>query len=147
MLLNMRRKLMMLLSQVNYLAVLLCGIVAIGFGALWYSPFLFGKMWMQETDEFDEDVKNRNNSIRVYGLTFLGHVTMAYVLARIMVYTNATTVTEGMRIAFLCWVGFTASTMMINAAYEKKSIRVVAVDGGYHLIILLIFGIIIGAWQ
>ena len=137
----------MLLSQVNFLAVIFCGIVAMGLVALWYSPLLFGKMWMQEVDESDEDVKRRNNSVRVYGLTFLGHIVMAYVLARIMVYTNATTVTEGMRMAFLCWAGFTASAIMINAVYGKKSIRLVAIESGYHLIALLVFGIILGVWQ
>jgi hypothetical protein len=136
---------MALLSQVNYFAVLTCGIIATGLGYLWYSPFFFGKLWLQEKDQTEEELKRRNSSFRIYGLTFLGHIVMAYVLARIMSYTNATTVTESMRLAFLCWVGFTASTMLINAVYEKKSIRLVAVDGGYHLIVLLIFGIVLGA--
>ena len=136
---------MALLSQVNYLAVLVCALVATGLGTLWYSPFLFGKLWLQETEQSEEELKRRNSSVRIYGLTFLGHLAMAYVLARVMSYTNATTVTESMRLAFLCWTGFTASTMLINAVYEKKSIRLVAVDGGYHLIVLLVFGVILGA--
>ena len=138
---------MALLSSVNYLAVLICGIVGVGLGSLWYSPFLFGKLWLQELEESEEEIKRRNSSVRIYGLTFLGHFVMAYMLARIMSYTNASTVIESMRLAFICWFGFTASTMLINAVYEKKSIRLVAVDGGYHLIALLVFGIILGAMQ
>lgn len=138
---------MTVLASVNYFAILVCGVVAIGLGSLWYSPFLFGKLWLQETDHSEEDLKRRSSSLRIYGLTFIGHLVMAYVLARVMNYTNATTVIEGMRIAFLCWLGFTAASMLINAVYEKKSIRLVAVDGGYHLIVLLVFGIILGAMQ
>lgn len=137
---------MILSSHVNYLAVLICGVVATGLGFLWYGPFLFGKMWLQEVDQSDEDIKRRNNSFRVYGLTFVGHLVMAYVLARVLSYTNAVTITEAIRISFLCWIGFTAASMMINAVYEKKSIRLVAVDGGYHLIVLILFSIILGAW-
>jgi len=52
-----------------------------------------------------------------------------------------------MRIGFLCWFGFTLTTMTINALLEGKSLRLVLVDGGYHLIVFLLFGIVLGAWQ
>ncbi len=138
---------MTVLASVNYFAILVCGVVAIGFGYLWYSPFLFGKLWLQEIDQSEEDLKRRGSLIRIYGLTFLGHLVMAYVLARIISYTNSTTVIECMRLSFLCWLGFTGATMLVNAVYERKSIRLVAVDGGYHLIVLLVFGIILGSFQ
>ncbi len=33
--------------MVNYLAVLVSSVVGMGIGALWYSPLLFGKLWMR----------------------------------------------------------------------------------------------------
>ena len=33
--------------HINILAVIVAGIVTFGIGALWYSPLLFGKHWMQ----------------------------------------------------------------------------------------------------
>lgn len=138
---------MEIIDSVNYLAVLICGIFAVGLGSLWYSPFIFGKMLMEETDKTDDELKRNLNPIKLYGLSFLGHLVMAYALARVMVFVSATTAIEGARIAFLCWLGFTAATMMINALYEGKSVRLVLVDGGYHLIIFLSFGTLLGAWH
>jgi hypothetical protein len=138
---------MEMVTSINYLAVFVCGVLAMAVGSLWYSPFVFGKMWMEEVDKSDEEIKRNLNPVKLYGLSFVGHLVMAYVLARVMVYINATTAIEGARIAFLCWLGFTAATMMINALYEGKSIRLVLVDGGYHLIVLLAYGTLLGAWQ
>lgn len=138
---------MPLIVQMNYLAVLVCGVVAMGLGVLWYSPFLFGKIWLDSLDKSEDDLKKKFNPLKTYGLAFVGHLIMAYALARIMVYTGADSVAQGIRIAFLCWIGFTAATMTINAVFEGKSIRLILVDGGYHLIVLHVFGIILGAWQ
>ncbi len=137
---------MALHGEVNYWAVLLCAAVAMGISPLWYSSFLFGKMWMDTIDKTEEEIKKDFNPIKTYGLAFLGQLVMAYTLARIMSYLGADTVAQGIRLAFLCWIGFIASAMMINSLFEGKSIRQVLVDGGYHLIVLLLFGTILGAW-
>ena len=34
------------MGEVNLLAVLVSGVAAMVIGALWYSPLLFGKLWM-----------------------------------------------------------------------------------------------------
>ncbi len=138
---------MELVGSVNYLAVFVCAVLATGLGFTWYSPFLLGKMWLDSIDKNEEEIRRSNNPYKVYGLAFLGHFIMAYGLARVMMLTNSTTVTEGIRLAFLCWFGFTMATMMINTLFEGKSLRLVLVDGGYHLIVFLMFGIVLGAWS
>lgn len=138
---------MTLHGDVNYWAVLLCGVLAMGLGAFWYSPFLFGKIWMESLDKSEEELKKDFNPVRTYGLAFLGHLIMAYALARVMTYTDASTVAQGIRIAFLCWIGFTAATMFINSLFEGKKIERLGVDAGYHLIVLLVYGAVLGAWQ
>jgi len=124
---------MTLSSDVNYLAVLVCAIVAMGIGSFWYSPFLLGKMWLDSMEKSEEEIRK--------------DLIIAYSIARLTIYVNATTVTEGMRLGFLCWFGFTLTTMTINALFEGKSLRLVLVDGGYHLIVFLVYGIILGAWR
>lgn len=132
---------------VNYLAVLTCGLIAMTASYFWYSPFLLGKMWLDSMEKTEEEIGKDSKPLKKYGISFLGYLVIAYSLARIMIYVNATTVTEGMRIGFLCWFGFTLTTMTINALLEGKSLRLVLVDGGYHLIVFLLFGIVLGAWQ
>jgi hypothetical protein len=72
---------------------------------------------------------------------------MAYALAQVMALTQSNTSAEGMRLGFLCWIGFTASTMLINYTFEGGSFKRFFIDAGYHLIVLLIFGLILGVWS
>jgi len=134
-------------TDVNYLAVLTCAIVAMGISYFWYSPFLLGKMWLDSIEKSEEEIRKEFKPVKTYGISFVSYLIIAFSIARMMMYVNATTVTEGMRLGFLCWFGFTATTMTINALLEGKSLRLVLVDGGYHLIVFLIYGVILGAWQ
>ena len=135
------------LNGINYLAVLICGILATGLAALWYSPMLLGKMWLVAVDKSEEELKQEFNPVKAYSLSFIAQLVIAYVLATIMNYVGATTPQEGIRMAFLAWIGFTATTMTINMLFEGKTFKQFVVDGGYHLIVFIIYGIILGAWQ
>lgn len=138
---------MTLETNVNFLAVFVCAIIAMAISYFWYSPFLLGKMWLDSMEKTEEEVRKEIKPLKTYGISFIAYLILAYSLSRIMVYVNATTITEGIRIGFLCWFGFTLTIMTINALLEGKSLRLVLIDGGYHLIIFLVFGIVIGAWQ
>ena len=52
------------LNGINYLAVLVCGILAMGLGALWYSPMLLGKMWLVAVDKSEEELKQEFNPVK-----------------------------------------------------------------------------------
>ena len=135
------------LNGINYLAVLVCGILAMGLGALWYSPMLLGKMWLVAVDKSEEELKQEFNPVKAYSISFIAQLVIAYVLATIMNSVGATTPQEGIRLAFMTWIGFTATTMTINMLFEGKTFKQFVVDGGYHLIVFIIYGIILGAWQ
>jgi Na+/glutamate symporter len=46
--------------DVNYLAILVCGVVFMVLGALWYSPILFGKKWMTFIGKSEEEIKEQS---------------------------------------------------------------------------------------
>ncbi|MDP3443392.1 MAG: DUF1761 domain-containing protein [Ignavibacteria bacterium] len=134
-------------ASINYLAVLVCALVSLGLGLLWYSPFLFGKIWIESIDKTEEEIEKENNPFKTYPLLFLAQLVMAYVLARMMVYADATTLAEGVRIAFLGWIGFTAATMFANSIFEGTKLKKLGVDSGYHLVVFLTYGAILGIWH
>ena len=137
---------MPVILQVNYWAVLVCGVVSMGIGGLWYSPNVLGRTWMDAVDKTEEELKKGFNPFKTFGLSFMGHLFIAYSLAQLMAHSNASTVSEGIRLSFLCWLGFIAAPMAINSLFEGRSKKLLLVDCGYHLIVILIFGIILGAW-
>ncbi|MCX7875111.1 MAG: DUF1761 domain-containing protein [Melioribacteraceae bacterium] len=129
---------------INYWAILFCGIIGMVFGYLWYSPFLFGKFWLSAIDKTEDELKKDFKPIKTFGLTFLSNLFIAYVIARLMVLTNASTIEEGIRISFLCWLGFTFATNFINAQFEKKEVKLLLIDSGFHMVVTITYGTILG---
>jgi len=138
---------MTIIVQVNYLAVFVCAIVSMIIGSVWYSPMLLGRTWMEEVDKSEDELKKEFNPLKTYGIAFLSNLFIAFSLAQLMAHSNATTVAAGIRLAFLCWFGFIVAPMVINSLFEGKSFKLLLVDSGHHLIVILVFGIILGAWS
>jgi len=138
---------MQVFVHVNYIAVLFCGVISIVISLFWYSPMLLGKIWLDSIEKTEEEIEKELKSFKTYIFSFIGHILLAYALAQVMASTQSNTSAEGMRLGFLCWIGFTASTMLINYTFEGGSFKRFFIDGGYHLIVLLIFGLILGAWS
>ncbi|MHB8907140.1 MAG: DUF1761 domain-containing protein [Melioribacteraceae bacterium] len=138
---------MSIIVQVNYLAVLVCAVISMIIGSVWYSPMLLGRTWMEEVDKSEDELKKEFNPLKTYGIAFLSNLFIAFSLAQLMAHSNATTVAAGIRLAFLCWFGFIVAPMVINSLFEGKSFKLILVDSGHHLIVILVFGIILGAWS
>jgi hypothetical protein len=137
---------MSLLVEVNYWAVLICGVISMIIGFVWYSPMLMGRMWMEEIEKTEDDMKMGFNALKTYGFAFVCNLFIAFSLAQLMAHSNAYTVAGGIRLAFLCWFGFILAPMIINSLFEGKSFKLLLVDSGHHLIVILVFGIVLGAW-
>ena len=132
--------------NINYLAVIVCGVISMIVGAMWYGPIL-GKLWMKQYGYTEEDLKKNFNPAKTYSLAVLGHIIMALVLAYLISLTNAQTISEGFRISFSCWLGFIAATMFINNLFSRKTLTLFFIDCGYQLVNMVVFGIILVLWK
>ncbi len=131
------------MTGVNYLAVLVAAIINMAIGALWYSPALFGKSWMELMG-----LKARMAaSQRAYALTFVGSLLMAYAVARVVWYAQAHSVVAGALIGLLAWIGFVATTHGANYLFEGKSFRLYGINTGYPLVSLIIMGALLAVWK
>ncbi len=138
---------MQLAHEINLFAVFVCSLIAMGIGVLYHSPMLLGKIWIESMDKSEEDIEKNFKSIKTLSVSFLSQLVMMYVLALLISYANATTPEEGLRVGFLAWIGFVGTTMTITYLYEGKTFKHFIVDSGYHFIVLLINGFILGMWQ
>lgn len=131
--------------DINYLAVLVCAIIAMPIGAVWYGPF-FGKAWMKEVGKTEEELKKDFNPGKTYGLAVVGHFFIALVVAYVLQLFGAGSVVDGVRIALTAWFGFVAAPMFINGLFHGTSNKLFSINSGYHLINLLVFAIILVLW-
>jgi hypothetical protein len=53
---------------------------------------------------------------------------------------------HGVRVGFLAWAGFIATTIMMDYQFEGRTFTIWAINTGYPLIGMLVMGAVLGAW-
>ena len=130
--------------DVNWIAVLLCGISSMLLGGLWYSPLLFGQVWQRGAGLSDAELAGGNMAV-IYGLAFLLSLLAASVFALFLGrdMTLEASVAAGAA-AGLCWVG---AAFGINYLFERRGLAHWLVNGGYHTLQFTLFGLILGLFD
>src|SRR6476660_4828867 len=93
---------------VNNVAVLVAGVVIFMLGGLWYSPVLFAKKWMALQGRSAEDMSGGGNMAAMYIQVFVCGLITAWVLAIVIEFLPVLDVIRAVKLAVLCWLGFTA---------------------------------------
>ena len=135
------------LISVNWLAVLVCGIVLMVIGFVWYS--VFGSQWSKYTGWTREKIAQSTQSqmITSYGITFLTALVSVFVLAGILHLTKTTTYPRSLAMAGLVWLGFTAAPAASSTAFERRPWGLWLIVTGNTLVSLLISAVILCAWR
>jgi len=132
------------MPEVNYLAVLAAAVATFALGGLWYSPALFGKVWQREAGVSEEKMKTANMTL-IFGLTFVLSLIAAWVFALFLGPRPPMALGLGAGFsAGLCWV---AASLGINYLFERKSLKLWLINGGYHTLQFTIIGLILALWH
>lgn len=130
--------------KTNYPAVVVAAIAYWFLGALWYA-LLFSKPWMALEHMTDEQARSMN-PILPYVITFLLNLLIAFVLAQLCLWRNATTAARGAALGILLWVGFVGPITYTTYMYEMRPWQLFAINEFYPLVGLCLMGAILGAW-
>ena len=133
--------------DINYLAVLIAALASYVLGALWYSPVLFGKLWMKlsKIDPKNMDAAKKHLAWR-YGSGFIATVVMSYILAHWVDYAGAITIRGGLQAGFWAWLGFVATVTLSSVLWENKPFKLYLLNNTYHLVSLLLMGSLLAVW-
>jgi hypothetical protein len=131
------------MMDVNWLAIILCGVAYMILGSLWYSPLLFSKPWQKLSGVKMGGSSKQGGLMQMMAISFVASLVMAYVMSVIFKAINPATVMDGMIGGFWIWLGFVASTTVINGVYLKKPYQLMAIEAGFFLVDLLAFGAIL----
>jgi hypothetical protein len=134
----------MTFAGVNYLAVVIAAIVAFMIGAGWYMSL--GKIWVEAQGLTPEKMQS-NKSKLPFIYTFVAELVMAWVLAGLMAHLGPGQVTflNGIVSGAFCWLGFVITALVVNVSFSMRDMRLLWIDGGHWLIVLVVMGAIIGA--
>ena len=134
--------------EINYLAVLVAASVYYVGGALWYSPILFGKSWMNLVGLTEEKLKEgQKNAWKSYLIAAISTILISYGIARIEGYLNVITIGGGLHTGFWTWICFVVTTMATNNSFAGRPFKLVIIDGGYHLYGFVVMGVVLAVWK
>lgn len=129
------------MPDVSLLATVVATALGFALGALWYGP-LFGKRWMAAVGMTLEEIQKDFSPVKTYGATFVLGLIASYAFG-LYVGPNpgrAFSIVAGAA-AGLCWV---ATSLATNYLFERRSVALIAINGGYHVVRFTLIGLTFG---
>jgi hypothetical protein len=137
---------MYILTNINWLSVLVATIGYFMLGAIWYS-FLFQKKWIEYTKvNVDQANAKKGAAAMMFGSFVMMFITSA-AIAILCEFMDQHHWQEGLHLGLLTGLGFAFTSMAINMLYEQKPLGLYMINGGYQLFGNIIAAIIITAWR
>lgn len=139
---------MQYLHFINIWAVIVSAVVAFAVGAVWYSPLLFAKQWMQAHGHTPEKLAvMQKQSQRAYAVSFVCFLVMATVMNLLVALIHMSAVTAGIKLGLLCWLGFAVTIGLTANLYSDRPLKAFLIDAGYQLVYFVIMGAILAGWH
>lgn len=136
---------------INYWAVLVCSVLAMVLGAIWYGP-IFGKKWTKiaggNPDDLEARKKMQREAGKLYALQFLLGLFQIWVLAY---YISGWQGVSGVENALWIWAAFIMPTVAASSMWNNDSAKVAwarfFIQAGYQFVLFIILGLILGFWK
>lgn len=137
--------------EINYLAIIVCAIIAMALGALWYGP-LFGKKWLKVIGADKADLEARKKMQQsagpLYFIQFILTLFQVLVLAHLI---NDAEKVGGLERSLWIWAAFIMPMLAANAMWNNDSKKVswtrFLIQSSYQLTLFIIFGLILHYWK
>jgi hypothetical protein len=128
--------------EIYWLAVLAAAASSFVLGGVWYSA-LFAKPWQAAAGLSDAQLKSGNPALIFGGSFVLALIASASFAVFLGAEIDAATGALYGFTAGLCWV---TASFGINYLFERKSLKLFLINGGYHTLQFTLIGAILGAF-
>lgn len=130
------------MGDLNIWAILVAAASSFLLGGLWYGP-LFKDAWCRAANIDPE--KKTGHPARVFGVSYLLSVIAAGGFAWLLGPAPDLYFSTG--IGLLIGLGWVATSFGINYQFAGRPLKLWAVDGGYHTLQFLLYGLVFGLWH
>jgi hypothetical protein len=137
-------------ASINWLAVLVCVIVSFAVGFVYFSPKVFFDVWWKALGKTGQP--GMSSMGMTWTFTAIASIVQAVAMAFLVpaiggMMTGGVNALNGALVGFMMWFGFVAATSLTNRLFAGHGLKVWAIEAGNHLIVLVLFGLILGAWR
>lgn len=132
--------------DLNHLAVFVTAAAAMAIGMLWYSPALFGNMWMELVGMTKKDMaKEKANMPKTLAMGLLSNWVLAYIFAS-FIALSVSSAQEATVLAFWLWLGFQVTLQFGGVLWEKKPLNLFLINAAHQLVMLVVMSLILSSW-
>jgi hypothetical protein len=133
-------------AGINFLAVVIAAVVAWLASAGWYMSL--GRIYQAAQGKTPEQCKvdmKKPGAFLPFIYAFIGNLVIAWMLAGVLGHLGQVTLKNGVISGAFLWFGFILTTMAVNFAFSGRDKRLLLIDLGNWLIVLVVMGAVIGA--
>ncbi len=129
------------------LGILLSGVASVVIGGLWYSPLLFGAMWMREMGLNEEKMKGMNvTPMQAISMAVVLDLVFAVLMNVLFTWIGVRTVGQGTLLAAVCCVTFFCIPHLVHSVFDDTSKKAWAIYSSHELLLSAIVGAIV-SWS
>jgi hypothetical protein len=132
------------MHDLNYLAIVVAGLVPLIVGALWYGP-LFGKRWLQLMETTEEEIARDFNPLKTYGGSFLFAIASAFGLAVLL--DGFSGPLHGLHAALVGTIAFVIPVTHQSVAFEKRKSGLAVLNIAYNFVALFGQAVLLSVWK
>ncbi len=138
----------MTFAGINYIAVIVAAVVAWLASAGWYMSL--GRIYqaaLGKTPEQCKEEMKKPGAFLPYLYALIGNLVIAWMLAGVLGHlgAGAMSLKNGVISGAFLWFGFILTTMVVNFCFSGRDKRLLLIDLGNWLIVLVVMGAVIGA--
>ena len=133
-------------SRISYLAMVAALAAAAVVSSVWYSPFLFGKEWM----ELSRIGSAASGNTPIPGwkmlIDLVREFVVIYVLARLINGLRIIDWKGAVKLGFWVWLGFPVQMLIGASLWDNKPWMLDLIHGGDWLMKMLVIALILAKW-
>jgi uncharacterized membrane protein len=131
-------------SDLNWLGVIVAALVYFGLGGIWYMPPVFGNAWMRAAGL---NLEGEQPSPSIYLVPLISAVVTAVGLAMIARAMGTDGLGEGLSLGLVAGLAFPVSLVLTTATFEVNKPNPTmwfAITAGYHFVATVLAAIVVG---
>lgn len=129
--------------DINLWAVLVAAVSSFLLGGLWYSPMLFLNPWTRAMQRSVDD--QQPHPAKTFGFAFAFALVSAYLFANLL--GPAPDLQYAVQTGLVVGLGFVAASFGINYQFADRPFSAWFIDGGYHTLQFVLYGVVLGLWH
>jgi len=128
---------------INWLAVIIAGLVYFGVLFAWYFPFIFGNLWLKLVGKESEP---KSKIIRDTIIMIPTSILTVLFIKIMLDLVGITDIAGALLLSFILWIGFVATIGTNQTSFTDRNYKLFFIEYGVYLVCFLLAGLILAIW-